>query len=239
MIRLYDDLIIKIMNELSDKHKIYMLMSSKQFNHLKFKIIYTELISISKIKSLSYFDNFESVSLDMYTMRCPKYVKFIHFLVNSIDIPDEVTHLTFNHIFNKPIENCIPHSVTHLTFGWKFDQEIDNCIPSSVTHLTFGWNFNQSIDNCIPSSVTHLTFGRHFDQPINNCIPSSVTHLTFGRYFNQPINNCIPSSVTHLTFGKNFNQSIKKLPKLVSLIMHKDYKWKQTKTHKNKTDIDK
>jgi hypothetical protein len=208
MLTLYDDIIIKIADELSDKQKIYVSLISKQFDRLKFKMIYTKLISLSKIISLPYFDKFENILLDVMNVTYPTSSKFICFLANGSDIPQKITHLTFGFYFNNPINNCIPSFVTHLTFGYYFNQPINDCIPSSVTHLSFGWFFDQSINNCIPSSVTHLTFGGRFNQSINNCIPSSVTYLTFGWHFNQPINDCIPFFVTHLIFGYNFNQSI-------------------------------
>jgi hypothetical protein len=244
---LYDDLIIIITNKLSDKEKIYMSTLSKRFDRLKFKNIYVELVFISEVKLLSYFDNFENISLDTgyyydgyscdddnddYSyddnndndITYPKCVKFIHYSTINLNIPQKVTHVTFNKRFNRPINKCIPSSVTHLTFGRNFNQPINNCIPSSVICLTFGCYFNQQINNCIPFSVTHLTFDHYFNQPINNCIPSSVTHLTFGYHFNQPINNCIPSSVTRLIFGDKFNQPIQEIPCSVKKItIRKDY----------------
>jgi hypothetical protein len=158
---LYDDLFVRITNELSDKQKIYISMLSKRFDRLKLKFIYTELISLSKIKQLPYFDNFENVTHDIVTNYHPKYVKFVHFLAYGTNIPYKVTHLTFCAEFDQPLNNCVPYSVTRLTFGYFFNQLINDCIPSSVTHLTFGYFFNQLINDCIPSSVTHLNVSHH------------------------------------------------------------------------------
>src|ERR1700678_2473981 len=121
--------------------------------------------------------------------------KWISFFTDNINIPNCITHLTFNDIFNKNIKECILNSVTHLTFGIDLNQDIKECIPNSVTHLTFGRDFNQDIKECIPNSVTHLTFSGDFNQDIKGCIPNSVTHLTFDRDFNQDIKGCIPNSV--------------------------------------------
>ncbi len=131
---------------------------------------------------------------------------------NLHQIPQNVTHLTFEDDFNQPlVSGVIPNSVTHLTFGWSFNQPLTQgvtcVIPNSVTHLTFGENFNQPL--VVPNSVTHLTFGRSFNQPLSTgAIPNSVTHLTF-----EPFNeyNCfdtfvIPNSVTHLDLGFNLYQ---------------------------------
>jgi hypothetical protein len=184
---LYDDVIIKINDELLDKQKIYVSMISKRFDKLKYKNTYTELRYFSEIKSLSYFDNFENVSFDIMTSTYPMYVKFIHFRAQET-----------NNILNR---------VTHLTFGTFFNEPINNCIPSSVTHLIFGFNFNQPINNCIPSSVTHLTFGHRFNQQIKDCIPSSVFHLTFDWNFNQAIKR-IPTSVKKIIISKNYENKI-------------------------------
>jgi len=156
---LYDDIIIKISEKLKDKEKIYLSMVSIKFNKIKYKMRYTELVTIAKIESLPYFDNFENVEISNIILKCPKNAKYIHLLSNQINILPCVTHLTFDDNFNQSIKDCIPSSVTHLKFCYLFDQSIKDCIPSSVIYLKFGHDFDQSIKDCIPSSVTHLTFG--------------------------------------------------------------------------------
>src|SRR5688572_19300601 len=94
MLAIYDDAIIKISEKLSDKEKIYLSMSSKQLDSMKFKMKYSELISIVKIESLAYFDNFENVDIYLYTSsRYPKSAKFIHLSTDRSSIPSCVTHL--------------------------------------------------------------------------------------------------------------------------------------------------
>jgi hypothetical protein len=161
---MYDDLLIKITGELSDKQKIHTSMLSKRFDSLKHKYIYTEFITFSKIKVLPYFDNFENILLDITSVVVyPICAKFIHFLASEPNVSCGITHLTFDDSFNQPINDRIPSSVTHLTFGLYFNQLLNDCIPSSVSHLTFGLCFNQPINNCIPHSVTHLTFAWDFN----------------------------------------------------------------------------
>jgi len=63
-------------------------MLSKQFDCLKFKNIYTELISLSKIKLLQYFDKFENILLNI-NITYPTSAKFIYFLANGPDIPQK------------------------------------------------------------------------------------------------------------------------------------------------------
>uniref|UniRef100_A0A6C0CA37 Uncharacterized protein n=1 Tax=viral metagenome TaxID=1070528 RepID=A0A6C0CA37_9ZZZZ len=67
----------------------------------------------------------------------------------------------YNWYFVQSLKKEIPNSVTHLTFDGYFNENIKGCIPSSVTHLKFGRYFDlKSNKNDIPSSVTHI--GRIF-----------------------------------------------------------------------------
>uniref|UniRef100_A0A6C0CB88 Uncharacterized protein n=1 Tax=viral metagenome TaxID=1070528 RepID=A0A6C0CB88_9ZZZZ len=225
MLALYDDAIIKISEKLRDKEKIYLSMTSKQLDDMKFKMIYTEFVSISTIRLLPYFDNFENIdmcSCDIY--RYPKSVKYIYLSTDRSDIPSSVTHLMFGYSFDQSIRDCIPSSVTHLSFSFYFDQPIKIRIPSSVTHLRFGYCFNHSIKDIIPSSVTHLLLGATFNQSIKGSISSSITHLTFDAGFNKSIEDYIPSSVTHLTFRFGFYQPIKGIARSIKkIVLHNGY----------------
>jgi hypothetical protein len=195
MLKLYDDLIINIGEDLTDKEKITLSMVSKKLNKFKHKFIYREQIIITKINNLSFFDNFESVIM-FNDGRYPKNVKYIYCKANT--------------------QTVIFPNITHLTFSNDFDQPINNCIPDSVTHLTFGQNFNQSIKGCIPNSVTHLIFGSDFDKSIAQHIPDGVTHLTFGKYFTGSIENNLPKKLKSLTLGPHFPYTEKHIPESVT-----------------------
>ena len=62
--------------------------------------------------------------------------------------------------FNKKVE--LPINITHLTFGDYFNQKVE--LPINITHLTFGWCFNQKVE--LPINITHLTFGYYFNQKV-------------------------------------------------------------------------
>src|SRR5688500_4186843 len=116
-----------------DKGKIYITMTSKLLDTLKYKFIYHERININAIKKLSYFDNFEFVIIkDVLDMR-QQHTKYVYFNADTNEIPPFVTHLELDEIFDESIKNSIPSSVTHLTFGYCFNKSIKNSIPSSVT----------------------------------------------------------------------------------------------------------
>ena len=153
---LYQDIIVHISSFLSDNEKLKFTSTNKYMNCYKFIIKYDQKHDYEKIKSLSFYKNFNKV----------KYI------ARDNKIPSSVTHLTFRDCFNQEIKDCIPTSVINLTFGFHFNQNIKNCIPPSVTYLTFGYWFNQDIRDCIPASVSHLTFGFHFNQDIKDCISS-------------------------------------------------------------------
>jgi hypothetical protein len=128
-----------------------------------------------------------------------KYKKTINIFCKQVNLPSNLTHLTFGDCFNKSVNETLVN-LTHLTFGTQFNQLV--ILPTNLTHLTFGTQFNQPV--ILPTNLTHLTFSYKFNQSIN--LPSELTHLSFGYNFNQYVN--LPSKLTHLIFGYNFNQQI-------------------------------
>jgi hypothetical protein len=220
MLSLHADVILKIVESLTDREKIYLASTSKETDKLKFKMRYTGKINMQKrrIRQLPYFNNFEYVKIDITDMALweriiprdvyPMYTKHIYLEMYPNRSKHNIQMSTINYYFGNLLI-YIPNTVTHLTFGKYFNLGFLFKIPETVTHLTFGTQFDQSITNVIPRSVTHLIFGQNFNQPIKqNDIPDSVTHLTFDFCFNQSIKNNIPASVSHLTFGDLFKHSI-------------------------------
>jgi len=193
------DEILHICAHLSDKDNIHLSATSKRLSIIKFRILFFTQMYAKDIINLSYFHQFNDV---------------IMFDINE-PLPKHVTHLTFAHKFNQPINSCILNSVTHLTFGDSFNKTIKDCIPKSVTHLAFGWDFNLPIYGCIPDSVTHLTFSYCFNQPINDCISDFVMDLSFGWNFDQNIDS-LPVSINNITLSSNYKREIseKILPKV-------------------------
>jgi len=232
-----EDTTLKISEFLTDHEKIQLIATSKIFDNLKHKFAYREMIKISKICRLSYFDNFEHVRVSKEPSKYPKKLKHIYFKFKARApigyknvyeiIPQSVTHLTLGHQLIQlrapsvthlhvyaclnPITTRNLQSVTHLRFSYYFDSALYKySIPSSVTHLEFGYQFNQPIKNFIPSSVTHLKFGCRFNQPIEkNNIPS-VTHLKFGDHFNQIFDDDILRSITEIILSKTYPYEINK-----------------------------
>lgn len=156
-------------------------------------------------------------------------IKFGRGFSQSVDniLPNTLTHLTFNEIFNNPVD-ALPASITHLTFGTYFNQSADK-LPCSVTHLTFGRYFNQRVDS-LPPSVCYLSIGdwwrrieeggdyvtriSAFNQPVD-ALPRAIKRVKLLGKFNQPVDN-LPPSITRLSFGIKFNQSLEHLPKSIT-----------------------
>ena len=67
---------------------------------------------------------------------------------------------------NKTCPKNLPNDLTHLTFEYNFNQKVDN-LPKNLTHLTFDYNFNQKVDN-LPKTLIYLKFGTKFNQHIDN-----------------------------------------------------------------------
>ena len=143
---------------------------------------------------------------NIYKIEFDNYYLKSKFNQEVINLPLNLTYLTFGWYFNQEVNN-LPQNLTYLTFGFNFNQEVNN-LPQNLTHLTFDSCFNQEVNN-LPQNITHLTFGYDFNQPVNK-LPPNITHLTFGDDFNQPLDNVFYylTSLTHLTLGLNFNQKV-------------------------------
>lgn len=211
MLSLCNDNILCIGRYLSNKEKLVLTATCHKINQLKHEFTYHDKVNISKIRNLSYFDQFECVVFEEADVcdECPKKVKYVHATLHEgrSYMPRHVTHLFVCSCYRSHIKSIVPDTVTHLAFGDNFNQSLQNNIPG-VTNLTVGQSFKQPLDTGIPT-VTHLTFGNYFDNVISYKISSSVTHLTFGRRFNQNIAGAIPDSVTHLILGDYFTHAIK------------------------------
>src|SRR5688572_6521622 len=86
MMTLCLDTIIRISEDLSDKDKIFLTMTSKAVDGLKFVFIYKQKIGIWIIKNLPYFDNFEKVIIS-YNDIVPKNAKSIYYKTGSTKVP--------------------------------------------------------------------------------------------------------------------------------------------------------
>jgi len=170
MMTIYYDAIFKISEFLTDEQKIKLTMTSKAMNILKYKFMYHDVTSVTKIMHLTYFDNFENVTV-YDQQKCPKYAKHVT-LISSTLQPILKNYLT-----------CI----THLIFWDHFDDTIQDKIPPTITYLKFGYLFNRPVENNIPPSVTHVVFGRRFNQPINKL--SLVKEITLHKNYSLPISD--------------------------------------------------
>uniref|UniRef100_A0A6C0C9X8 F-box domain-containing protein n=1 Tax=viral metagenome TaxID=1070528 RepID=A0A6C0C9X8_9ZZZZ len=172
----------KISEFLTDEEKIKLTMISLDMNKLKHKLMYREKINVTKIKNLSYFNNFEYIEISNFEyVRIPKKVKHVYLELQS------------------------KSSVIHLALDWDFAFGMKNISVSA--HSTFSEFFNDTIKRNLPSSITHLTFGNYFNKPIDDIIPPTVTHLAFGWFFNHSINN-IPKSVIEVKLHRKYDTII-------------------------------
>jgi len=150
----------------------------------------------------------------------------------EIDLPTNLTHLTFGKNFNQKL--VLPHNLTHLTFGDNLNQKVD--LQLNLIHLTFGYNFNQKVD--LPYNLTHLTFGENFNQKVDlllnlkylclNCkkttmvdyLPDSLDELGLNKNFNGLLND-LPISLKTLIISDEYDKNkLKNLPKNVQVIYY-------------------
>ena len=129
------------------------------------------------LKLINIIQDYEGVKREIYIYSDNLYINN-QLSLNFINKMNNIIYIKLLTIINNKIIE-IPNNVTHLTFGYYYNQKTE--IPNNVIHLTFGFDYNQKTE--IPNSVTHLSFGRDYNQKTE--IPNSVTHLTFGFCYNQ------------------------------------------------------
>uniref|UniRef100_A0A6C0C7I2 F-box and FNIP repeat-containing protein n=1 Tax=viral metagenome TaxID=1070528 RepID=A0A6C0C7I2_9ZZZZ len=193
------DIFSQICKYLTNKEKINLTAITTATNDFKYKLNYVDQVTHEKICKLSFYDNFESISINGSYEKFPKNVKNI-----------VISCYPACNVYAASPHFSIPIATTHLTL-YQFTQEwiqsktiniesIKRKIPNTITHLTFNGDFNENIHGCIPNSVTHLRFGEHFNHSIEGCLPVSVTHLSIdNRYY--MFASALPSHVTHFELG--------------------------------------
>src|SRR6202042_3134553 len=103
MERLILDVINVILSYLEDKSKVKLLMLNKE--------------TTKKMYDIIFFDEFhDEETIIKMTNMLTKFKKIANYNMN-IEVPNSVTHLTFDDYFNQSIKDSIPNSVTHLIFG--------------------------------------------------------------------------------------------------------------------------
>jgi hypothetical protein len=165
---LFEDVVIKICDGLSDSEKISLTSISSNMNKLKYKLIYCTKIDIAKIYLLPYFDNFENIEIHGNPPKFPRYVKYVHYTTFTLYIVPHTTHLTISSYIN--LSNDIPPSVTHLTFDCSIVNipSFEICIPSSVTHLTLNRGIYRKIDLALLPNITHLQIRPQYNFMLSN-----------------------------------------------------------------------
>lgn len=139
-------------------------------------------------------------------------------------IPDTVTELSFNYMFNSFERELqvgdLPPSLRLLDLGGYFHQLRPGVLPSTLRTLTLrGCNGGQFLEpGVIPDGVTHLklvssyepqVFDHPYQQILPGVIPTSVTNLEWGYNCQEHLMvGSIPSSVETLIFSNAFDCNI-------------------------------
>ena len=145
------DILLDILEKLSDRDKFKLLLTCQFLNSFYEYIFFNEAINFKNV-NYKYYDRFTNVlNVKSLKINLPGYIKasidncnFIEKERIQIKFPKYVKSIFFSNDFNNNIKDAIPKSVTHLTFGDKFDQDIKDALPNNITHLKFGECFNIS-----------------------------------------------------------------------------------------------
>jgi len=138
------------------------------------------------------------------------------------NLPNSITHLTFNYQFNQEVNN-LPNSITHLTFGRHFNKKID--IPFTIKYLKLYCN-NSYIIDYLPDNIEELELGDYFNLELNNLL-TSIKKITFDKY-NQYKHelNCLPKFLECLQLPCLYDKKILNISDNLKIICSKNYKYK-------------
>ncbi len=171
------DVIVHMMDYLSDIDKINFLKTCSSFYNRRFCVKFNDFHSFNKVRDLDYSENFKRI---VFTKTKNNVKSFT--LNNSYDrIPIDAKHLVIGKLFKLSLKNIIPRGITHLTIEDEYYSEINpGEIPDTVTYLNIKSRNILVKKGAIPDSVTHLYFGS--DYLSRDIIPKNVVYLRFGDF---------------------------------------------------------
>ena len=186
-----------------------------------------DYINIIKNYDKLIFSNYSDIVICIKTnnqFECGfiKYYFNSNFNQSVINLPPNITHLSFGFCFNQEVNN-LPPNITHLSFGCCFNQEVN--IPFSVKYLKLDCN-NQNIIDYLPDSIEELELDYYFNLELTN-LPSSLKKIIFNENSNYNKNlNCLPKKLELLQLPRKYNLEIKNIPNgLKKVICSKNYKY--------------
>ncbi len=171
------------------------------------EIIYEYKYSIKRFypNDLKIFENTDLNEIFDIMSKFSKVIFTYYYNKSLIQLPDSVTHITFEKNFNQSIdilENCLYLTNIEFYSNSKFNQLID-CLPKNLTYLHLSGDFNCTIDN-LPESLQVLKISSKFNQPIDNLPPNLTTLSLQSTCFNHPI-DYLPNKLEKLFFSSYQN----------------------------------
>jgi hypothetical protein len=131
--------------------------------------------------------------------------------IDMIKIPESVTTLKFNYIYNNLLTE-IPKNVKTVYF-YEFNNLLED-LPANIEHVHIYKGFNHPIDN-LGNNFKSIDLGWDFNYPIDN-LPSSLEKIILGKKFIHSINN-LPINLKFLhIYNEEYNYiTILNLPKSI------------------------
>jgi len=121
------------------------------------------------------------------------------------DIPENTTHLYFNHNFDFIIDPyIIPDSVIYIDMGLKYNQKfLPNTLPKNLIELNLSYFYNKIIDkNILPENIKKLSLPKQYNHNIHhNNFPKSLFALCVSSSHLFKIH--LPKSINYLKLLNN------------------------------------
>ncbi|EGC34257.1 hypothetical protein DICPUDRAFT_153570 [Dictyostelium purpureum] len=203
----------------TDKHKLFEWMSELPPN-----------IEQIRFKNMVYFRNptfhsFKDEDFDPFGRP-----------LTTIDIPPQISHISFDPLFNQPFLEPLPNTLKSVELCKFFRQPLHcandtskSFLPEDLQELRFYFKglFNTPIEkHHLPKKLRKMVMGLSFNQPIGHgVLPDTLESLEFSYHFNQPLSpGVLPEGLTFLRFGNSYNQPLIGIPSTVrTLVLGTDF----------------
>lgn len=143
-------------------------------------------------------------SEDICSLECDPSHGWSESNVESLLIPNYITHLSLGWRYNMPIN--IPNSIKYFRTGCGFSQKIE--IPDSVKYININGNYNNP--TYFPDSVEYIVFSWNICMSHDIILPKNIKYLVYSGMNSSDIYSTIfiPNNIKELHISNCYNNDI-------------------------------
>lgn len=202
-----EDILLLIVDKLSNRDKINFLHTDKPNNNYKHRIFFNDKVKWKDIRYSVYYNNFTYVTLSEHCI-LPTNIKKINIDFNSIPvmsnliIPKTTTHIYFKKSVPFTYLRFDTNSLKYIRIkNW---MPFPSSINIAITHLRLdNYSIRTNANKTIPKSVNHLYINNAYMSV--NIIPETITDVTFHH---EIYPNYIPATVKTITLPITYDKEL-------------------------------